>query len=273
MCEIESLHKLNEDIGPRREALRAMINKLNKTTFTKWDIHLVQIFSVFAGITLENAKPYHESITLTAQIRGFFDISFSLLNSESIHPILSDIIHNTRVSIEANGAVLFILDKEINILTLYIADQCTQLTIISYSKGTISIAITTKKTLIINNATEDSRMDKHIYEESGQTSESILIAPLTKSAGDVISVVILPNKADNNFTSKDSEIVQSFAQFASVVLENSKLKNISQSGSVEVELQQFISEAEQRVAETLINFQLTEEQHSEALSLSFFSLD
>ena len=98
-----------------------MINKFDGI-FTTEDEKLIQIFNVFCGISLENARLYRASIDLSLQLKSFFDISVSLSQPQTIRKLCEDILKNTRKVIGAVKASMYINDDNELGFSIYASD-------------------------------------------------------------------------------------------------------------------------------------------------------
>jgi len=250
-----------------------MVNKIDLGSFSKWDSHLIQIFNVFCGISLENARLYHESVDMSQQLRSFFDVSFSLSKSESIHRILSDIIQNARRVIEAQRASLFLVDETAGVLTSFINDGGKLPPTLPLTAGIAGACAKSKESIVVNDVYADSRFNRAVDIGTGFKTTSLLVAPIVSSNGVILGVVEMINKSNGGFNQKDLQLLQSFATFASVSLENSRLKDIAEFGSVEIELPKYIGESEKLDHNVPTKLALTEDQKKTVSSLNFFSVE
>ena len=250
-----------------------MINKLNNESFTEWDTHMIQIFNVFCGISLENAKLYTESVEMSQQLRSFFDVSFSLSKEESIQRILGDIIHNARQVIEAQCASLFLVDESAGLLISFLVDGGKVPATLPLKSGIVGACVNSKECLVVNNTYDDPRFNRAVDFGNGFKTDSLLVAPVLSSNGELLGVVEMVNKKSGEFIKKDVDLLRSFATFAAVSLENNRLKNIVELGTVEIEINKYILEQERPSFEIPIKLLLDNEQKKIITSLNFFSIE
>ena len=249
-----------------------MVNKQNGLSFNQEDENMIQIFNVFCGISLVNAQLYKESIDMSSQLRSFFDVAFSLSQSESIQRILSDIIHNARVAIDAESASLFLVDQENQVLNSFIVDGGKLQLTLPMSAGIAGYCATNKKNVICNKPYEDPRFNRSVDIGNGFTTNSLCVSPVLSSSGQILGVVEMVNKQKGDFNDKDLELLKSFATFAGVSLENSKLKDSAPSG-VETEMIKFINDNERGVGPVPKRLMLSPEEQTECSGLDFFAID
>ena len=249
-----------------------MVNK-NKGEFTEWDAHMIQIFNVFCGISLENARLYKDSVDMAQQLHSFFDVSFSLSNSESIKSILGDIIKNARVTIDAECGSLLIVDETANCLTSFLVDGGKIPTTLPLTTGIAAAAVKQKECIISNNVYEDPRFNRTIDIENNFKTVSLLVTPIIATSGKVLGVVEMVNKQNGGFGEGDEKLIKAFATFAAVSLENQRLKSIADLGSCEVELPKYLAESERTTSAVPAKLILSDDEKKAASSLNFFCIE
>ena len=250
-----------------------MINKIDGPSFSQWDAKVIQIFNVFCGIAIENARLYKSMSELTSQLQSFFDVTVSLSKDEDLVKCLNDIMRNARVSINAERASVFLVDPAAGVLKSFLADGGEVPPTLSLETGIAATSARTDRSIISNDVYHDPRFNREIDSRTGFLTRNIIVAPLKLSNGEVIGVAQLLNK-DGPFIDRDLKMLESFATFASVALEKSKLKEIAALGSAEVEMQQWIGESERESTTEIPSLlRLTEEQEKEMRQLNFMALE
>lgn len=249
-----------------------MVNKINGK-FTQWDAHMIQIFNVFCGISLENARLYQDSIDMSKQLHSFFDVSFSLSGSESIQRILGDIIKNARNTIGAECASLLIVDEPLNCLTSFLVDGGKIPAQLPLTTGLAAASVKSREVIICNNCYDDPRFNRTIDIENDFKTERLLVAPIISQSGTVLGVVEMVNKQKGDFDEDDERLLKSFAAFAAVSLENQRLKSIADLGSGEAELPKYLSETERSAYTIPSKLQLSDDQKRLVSGLNFFSVE
>lgn len=250
-----------------------MINKGDGESFTKWDTNLIQIFNVFCGISLENARLYKESLDMSSQLRSFFGISFSLSKTEDARRVMTDIVRNARRALDARRATVFLVDENGDALSTFIVDGGRMPISLPLGKGIVGHCAKTKEGVISNDAYSDSRFNPGVDQATGFKTVSLCAAPILGTNGNVIGVVEMVNKIHGGFRERDLKLLSSIATFASVTLENARLKDIATLGSVVVEIPQWMTEAERKLSTIPAKLKLTEDEQSSASSLDFCAFD
>ena len=100
----------------------------------------------------------------------------------------------------------------------------------------------------------------------------MLACPILDGSGDLIGVVEIVNKNNNDFNRLDKQIVENFAVLASVAIENDRLKLLAMNGQSNIEMNKYITEPERSLVGVIpAKLMLTEEQQKIFSSRNFFS--
>ena len=251
-----------------------MINKEGSKPFTQTDIDVIQIFNVFAGISLENVALYKEAQDKGEQLHSLLNVSFSLTKSEDVQRLLKEILQNARKTIKGECASLFLVDESNECLYSYIYDGGQLPPNIPLNSGVAALCAKSKKGLINNDVYNSSQFNRTVDISTGFKTRSLLAYPVLSGTNELIGVVEIVNKENDDFNSKDLEIVQSFAMFSAVAIENNRLKDVATNGSAEIEMSKWVTEAEKQICGVTPNkLKLTDDQQKVVTSLNFFSPD
>ncbi|KAH0788100.1 3'5'-cyclic nucleotide phosphodiesterase family protein [Histomonas meleagridis] len=199
-----------------------MINKLDGNDFTTWDMNIIQIFNVFCGISLENARLYKDSVEMSNQLRLFFGISNAISKNEDIQKALTDILVHTRKALDSRRASIFLIDHENKLFQTYVIDGGKVPPTIPLSSGIIGVCAETKNSLFVNDPYNDKRFNREIDGQTGFKTTSLCVAPITCAKGEILGVVELVNKIHGSFKEKDMLFLQTIASFISVLIKNMK---------------------------------------------------
>ena len=252
-----------------------MVNKLDGKPFSQWDAKVIQIFNVFCGISIENARLYNESLGMSQQLQSFFDVTVSLSKKEDVEKVLNDIISNARKVVEAERASVFVVDPVINCLKKFISDGGSVPETLPMNKGIAAYCASSKKPLIVNDPYHDPRFNRTVDNETGFKTNNIIVVPIINTSGEIIGVAELINKKKGSlFTDSDVKILVSFATFAAMTFEKSKLQDIAQLGETEVEMMKYIGESERsRCDEIPALLRLPQDLIEKAKQLNFMTRD
>jgi 3',5'-cyclic-nucleotide phosphodiesterase len=250
------------------------INKGDGQAFTDWDVKLVQLFNVFCGISLENAKLHEQSKEGHQRMSGLVDTAFSLSKSGGIDKMLNAILANAKTLVGADRASVFTLEPGATELTSLIVDGAKLPAKLPLTKGLAAIAVKTKKPVVENHCYKNSDFNPDVDRESGYRTESLIALPILDSSDNVLGVVELLNKKSGPFTPSDVETVSAFTAFASVALQNSRVTAaVPEAVGVEAEMMKLVSPAERSSYEIPIALLLTEQQKATVLSVNCFAPD
>ena len=176
------------------------------------------------------------------------EISFSLAQSENIKPLLSDIMKNARISIGAERASLFLIDESISVLATFIADGGKLPPTMPLTNGIAATCARSKGGIIENDVYHSPLFNRSIDINTGFKTTSILACPILSNEGKLLGVVEMinkeANKDDGKFTNKDLNLLNAFASFSAVALENSRLKDVATYGDIGLEVTKWIGESE-----------------------------
>lgn len=276
-----------------------MINKLDGV-FTEEDEKLIQIFNVFCGISIENARLYRASLDLTMQLHSFRDISASLSQSQTIKKLLEEIIKNTRTVIGAvyadfyiseNGQIQFapfVQDEDI--------DETSKKAQMKKEGKSEEDALGVKRAIIarlMQGGTEYDAEEKKEEEIRNQKiqkcvnlkeslldnnekdyEKNMMIVPILSSDRVVLGAVVMRwKKTMKPFTHDDLKLLESYSVFLSLSLERFKLKNIAQLGSLEVETQNVMTNEERTLSIIPVKLAMTDEERGALLLRNFEATD
>lgn len=253
-------------------AVAQFLNKKDGKPFSNNDIKIINLFSCFLGLYMENDKMAQESSENSSQLRSLVNVSLSLTTTTNLKVILNEIMNNARNVIQAERASLFILDEVVGALTCILNDGGQMPQTIPLSHGIAATAAKTKECIVVNDAYHDPRFNKTIDYHTKFKTKSLAAAPLISSEGQVIGVAEMVNKQEP-FTEDDINLLKSFAIFASISIETRRLKDISSKGSSEVEMMKWIGEFEKKSYVVPTKLQIPIQKQSDILSLNFFCID
>lgn len=249
-----------------------MINKTGDQPFSKWDTNLIQIFNVFCGISLENARLYKESLDMGSQLRSFFGISVSFAKTEDAKHLTSDILRNARRALDSRRATIFLADENSDQFTSFIVDGGKIPATLPIDQGIIGACFKSKEGIICNDAYGDSRFNREVDKISGFKTVSLCAVPLISASGSILGVMEIVNRIHGGFREKDLKLLTSIATFISVAIEKSRLKSIAKHGNVEVDLPKYVNESERNETSMIpVKLQLKEEEINKIISIDFFT--
>ncbi|EAX97674.1 3'5'-cyclic nucleotide phosphodiesterase family protein [Trichomonas vaginalis G3] len=251
-----------------------MVNKLDGKPFSEWDAKVIQIFNVFCGISIQNAKLYKESVDMETQLQSFFDVSVAVSKSEDMKEVLQQIIARSRDAAEAERASIFLFDPANDCLKVFLADGTNVPETLPMNTGIAAQCVKLRRAIVANDVYHDPRFNRSVDTASGFKTNNLVVVPLLTPGGDILGVVEMCNKKDGDFDDHDAKLVQSFASFVEMTLEKFELKNIASLGETEIEMLKWIGESEREsCTEIPLRLRLKEEQIQNLRQLNFMALD
>ncbi|OHT09398.1 3'5'-cyclic nucleotide phosphodiesterase family protein [Tritrichomonas foetus] len=277
-----------------------MINKIDGV-FTKEDEKLIQVFNVFVGISIENARLYRASIDLSLQLRSVLEISQSIAQSNTIKKLSEDILKNSRKVIGAGRAMIFLTNSsEFDKFDIFAIDEDIEAKMRRVKQANEQAAagkLGARRALIHKMmAGGDSKtleeLEKEDYERNQAVStvistsepllvnknddpnESMIISPIKGSDRSMMGAVLMQwKKRETLFNTEDLKMLESFSVFLSISLERSRMKAQAVFGAMEVELRQTFNESERKLPDTTEKLFVTQEETKLMVSRSFNSID
>ncbi|OHT14644.1 3'5'-cyclic nucleotide phosphodiesterase family protein [Tritrichomonas foetus] len=252
-----------------------MVNKIDNKPFTQWDTNLIQIFNVFCGISLENAKLYRESIETQNLLRSFFDVSFSMSKKESSQKILNNIMQKAKNAINASYSSIWLIDESKHCFGNFLSDIKNYPKTIPLEVGIAGSIVNTRQGVIENDPYHNPQFNRQLDQISNVKTTNLVGSPVINTKGEILGVVQMINKLnDQPFNARDLQVISTFTSFASVVLENSRLRDIATFGDAEIEMTKWVGESERKLTNEIPqSLVLTEQQQQEMRQLNCFAVD
>lgn len=248
-----------------------MVNKMTMGGFTSDDEKLIQVFNTFTGISVENARLYQASISLSLQLRSVIEISQSISQSSESKSLLKEIIRNARKVIGAGRSMIYVHDAKNKKCEVYALDEDIEAKAIQAAeKGPKGPTFTKKafirKIMFDEDPKDDKEKEKEKEDQDRQSyiSRAILaresnftnnpdnsyysmaVVPIVGSDRTTTGAFVMQWKKRKNssFTSDDVRLMEAFAVFISIAMERSKMKEAVQYGPLELALRQNLTESE-----------------------------
>lgn len=212
--------------------------------FTRYHAGLLEAVATQAAVAFENARLYEnlkeseEEISRRAkELTILNSLSNVLSQTLELDIVLNSAIDSVLELLGGDGAVIFLLDEQTNILKLAIQRNLSN----QFIENSLTIPVgyrlpgvvaDTGKPLIIENLADHPEFEATIVYE---TFKSLMGAPI-KSKGRVIGAFLLGSRQVSKFTWRDATFLESIGNEIGIAIENSRL----------YEAQRHISESLQR---------------------------
>lgn len=175
----------------------------------------------------------------TSRLKALNKAAQAIAANLSLHETLKDILHSATQVVEAQGASLFLVDRENNNELVvvaavgYRADDLINLRV-PMGKGLAGWVARNAQSQLVIDLKKDERFYTAVDEQTGMDTESLIAVPLIH-AEEVIGVIEVVNKLnDEIFDEADMQLLESMAGTAAVSIVNARLFDESQRRVVEL---------------------------------------
>jgi len=175
----------------------------------------------------------------TSRLKALNKAAQAIAANLSIHETLKDILHSATQVVEAQGASLFLVDRdnreELVVVAAvgYRADDLINLRV-PMGKGLAGWVARNAQSQLVTDLKMDSRFYTAVDEQTGMDTESLIAVPLIHGE-EMIGVIEVVNKLNNEvFDEADMQLLESMAGTAAVSIVNARLFDESQRRVVEL---------------------------------------
>jgi signal transduction histidine kinase len=162
-----------------------------------------------------------EQMSLIAQV------SQSLNSSLDLETVLRDTTEMSAVTLQAQAATLFVADErnhELIFLTpVGTAGGILREMRIPQNQGVVGWVATNRKSIIVNDVSNDDRFTSQVDKTTGFHTRNILCVPLTVQGRLVGVLEVLNKEGDEGFTEEDKNWLEKIGSQAAIALENARL--------------------------------------------------
>ncbi|OHS97092.1 3'5'-cyclic nucleotide phosphodiesterase family protein [Tritrichomonas foetus] len=247
-----------------------MINKLCGC-FDGEDEKLIQVFNVFVGISIENARLYRASIDLSMQLRSILEISQKISQTTTLKQLLENILKNARRVIGAGRAMIYLMDATSKKFDVFAVDEDIDAKLNRLNKNNKDAEkeqSSAKKALIhallkggpkASNkfvaAGDDARRhqmvsqvisDKEACLDNNEQypEDSIIVVPILDNDKNPLGAALMQwkKKDDNGFSYEDLKLLDSFSVFISISLERSRMMAVAAFGEMELKMRDLMGD-------------------------------
>jgi adenylate cyclase len=164
--------------------------------------------------------------------------------SRSLDEALETMVSIMTSTLGAERGTIFLSDQRTGELYSRVAQGNFRREIrILNSSGVAGWVFTNGKSIIVNDAYNDERFNRHVDELTGFKTKSILCTPLKTPTGEIIGVTEILNKKEGGFTEKDTDVVEAITEQAAIVLKtNLVAEEIEESRRLEMRFLEMVSQ-------------------------------
>ncbi|KAJ0408519.1 hypothetical protein P43SY_006449 [Pythium insidiosum] len=218
----------------------AVIQVLNKATtekeqsFSEMDEEILGILAAQAGVALHNAKTHTVAVKARQRVNEVLSIVRDMHRDLGFSPLMFTISTRVQRLVNSDRCTLYIVDQPKNELWTLQGEVNIR---VPMNQGIAGAVAQTNEAINLEDAYNDPRFNKDFDQKLGYRTQSVLAMPLCNLNGEVIAVMQLINKVDDQgvFTAEDEELLGTFLQIAGPILASSQshLPKTSAEGSTE----------------------------------------
>lgn len=262
-------------ITPKHETIGViqLLNKLDGKPFSNIDISFVQIYGAYCASLIDGERVHEQNLLINERINALLCIANAFSTNNSPKDILQEVMKNARIACDCDCSSLFIVDDVLSVLTSYLVYGGKVPATLPLSHGIAAIAVKTKTSIIVNDPYHDPRFNKTIDINTGFQTKCALAVPVKTPQNDVLAVIELINKKNNEFNEIDLQMMEAFAAHVSIAIELRRYKNIVAKGSSEIEMNKWVGEVERKSFITPQRLEIIQQKQSCLTTRDFFCID
>ncbi len=207
-------------------AIAQLLNKIGALPFSAQDEARFAHFAPSIGILLESCQSFYLAARNQKGVAALLKAISSMEQSLNLEVTLQSVMAAARNLMQADRSTLWLIDEVQNELWSQVQSADGQSLIdlrLPVDKGIVGHVAATGETLNIFDAYGDPRFDISADHKTGYRTRNILCMPVFNSAGKLIGVSQLINKAQGQFTQIDESFMRAFNTQAGIALENAQL--------------------------------------------------
>ncbi|WP_298511861.1 adenylate/guanylate cyclase domain-containing protein [uncultured Kordia sp.] len=200
------------------------LQSLNKKggLFTEKDIKTLNSFATAISLIIKNSELYLASEHIKNNFSTLLDV-FKVVSSElNLNKLIQVIMNKAAEITKSDRSSLFLVDEETGALWTVFAKGLEN-QIVRTKTGIVAEVAKNKKALIVNDPYNHPHFNASVDKQTKYRTKSILSVPVFNSKNDVLGVIQVINKLENDFNSADLDILTGFASQIRIAIENAKL--------------------------------------------------
>jgi len=151
-------------------------------------------------------REFQEIKAENKRLKTFSEIGKTLFTERNIEKLLPLVMSEISACIGADRSTLFLVDWErLELWTKFGEGLEVDRINIRMRMGLIGVCVLTRQLVNVANAYEDPRFNANIDEATGYRTESVLCAPLSNEAGEILGALQLLNSKMGIFTEEDEQ--------------------------------------------------------------------
>ncbi|MBF0343064.1 MAG: GAF domain-containing protein [Nitrospirae bacterium] len=200
-----------------------LINK-EDGDFSTDDLTLLDTIAIQASAALQNASLFTQIQRAKEEESKLLELTKSISTELQLKPLLLKIMDTVTSILEADRSTLFLYAEKTSELISQVGQGLDGREIrIPCNMGIAGSVFSTKETVNIPDAYQDTRFNPDVDKKTGYRTKSILCMPIVNKEGKTIGVMQVLNRRGGPFTIVDEKRLRAFSAQASIAIENAKL--------------------------------------------------
>ena len=199
--------------------------------YTQDQLNLLQAIADQAAAAIVKTRLLQETERRAYQLATLNEIGRGLTSTLELKPLLNQILKSAAEILNCAAGSLFLVDQQTGelVFEVVIGPVASDLAGKRLPPGTglVGEAVSTGKAIIANNARTRKDWFSHTDEETGFTTQDLLVMPM-QVKDRVVGVIEVINKQDGlPFTQSDQELLTTFSSQATIAIENARLYTLT----------------------------------------------
>jgi K+-sensing histidine kinase KdpD len=213
--------------GQVRGVLNVVHQAGRRHRFKESDIWLLGLFASQSAIALEKSQLLQEAQRRATQLAMLSEISTTISSTLNLRVVLPQVMKGAVRILDVEAGSLFLMNHKKNELTFEVVLGPTGSELVGakipVGVGVVGTVAKTRRPLIINDVSNDSRWHTAFDEETKFRTRDILCVPMI-FADRIVGVIEIINKKDGTiFVKEDVALLTSFTVQAAIVIENAQI--------------------------------------------------
>jgi HD-GYP domain-containing protein (c-di-GMP phosphodiesterase class II) len=164
-----------------------------------------------------------EDLSQEARLRSLLKILREINQARDLRSLLTMLTSETTTTLGVERSTIFLYDPARKELWSFVAEGISDQIWFDAKKGMAGHVFESRKSLIVNDVTNDPHFNPAIDRKTGFVTRSALTVPIINTRGETVGVFQAVNKIGGEFDAVDAEFLEAVAGEAAVTIENVRL--------------------------------------------------
>lgn len=157
------------------------------------------------------------------KLQSIIRITRAISRVHDLHSLITLLASETSKILNVERSTVFLYSEKTDELWSYVAEGESVEIRFPSDRGIAGTVFYKRKSLILNDVSEDERFNKDIDHITGFITRNMITTPIINHSGDCIGVFQVINRMDGNFVDDDAEFLEIVASEAAGTIENVRL--------------------------------------------------